>query len=127
MAGLPAIGVSPTAGSCQALWEPLGARRSLREAVEADQDPATAEGPQPDVSGLSRAPALLIARGNVEVHAPRARPVEAESPVHLEEGIVGADEDRVVRGVLDVDLDRRPARVEDDGALCEQDLPRLHR
>src|SRR5262245_21157093 len=127
MAALRTIAVPGAPRALEALGEPLGARRALGQEIEAADDAPSTEGDQPDPLALARCPALGVAGGDVEMHAPRLRPVEHHAPVHLEEREVRADEDDVIGGVLDLELDGRPARVEDDRARAEQDLARRHR
>src|SRR5687767_7908001 len=119
--------VPGAAHALEPFGEALGAGRTLGEPVEPDDDATAAEGDEPDALDLSLPPLLGVAGGEVEVHAPRLRTVEHEATIHLEERKVRADEDRVVRGVLHLDLDGAPVAVEHDGALSEQDLARLHR
>ena len=87
--------------------------------------PPPAEGDEPDALRLARPPADGVAGRDVEVHAPGVGAVEHEPPVHLEEREVGADEDRVVGEVLDVDLGGAPPRVDGDRPLAEEDLAGL--
>src|SRR5712691_3537255 len=119
----------PVAGAAHAL-EPLGealrARRAFGQAVEAVQDPAATEGDEADTLALPRPPPHGISRGNVEVHAPSPGAIEDEPAVHLEEREMRADEDRVIRGVLDVDLGHAPTRVDGDGPVPEEDLAGAH-
>src|SRR5882672_6843395 len=119
--------ISGPAHTLEPLGEALRARRAFAQAVEAVQDAAAAEGNETDTLALARPPADGISRGNVEVHAPGSRAIEDEPAVHLEEREMRADEDRVIRGVLDVDLGHAPTRVDDDGPVPEEDLTGAHR
>src|SRR5438132_11823055 len=108
------------AGMAHAL-EPLGkalrARRAFAQAVEAAQDPSATEGHEADTLALPWPPPHGISRGDVEVHAPGPGALEDKPAGHLEEGEVRADEDRVIRGVLDVDFGHAPAPIAHDGRV----------
>src|SRR5262245_59719013 len=127
MRGLLAVRVTRAPRALQSLTEPRRRRRAVRKPVEPDEHPAPAVGDQAHAPGLPGAPAHGISRGNVEVHAPCSPAVEDEAPVHLEERVVRTDENRVIRGVDDVDLLGGAARVEDDRGAREQDLAGPHR
>src|SRR6266545_2446616 len=109
------------------LGEPLGARRTLGEAVEPTHDAPAAEGDQRDALPLSGPPSHGVPCRNVEAHAPGPRAVEDEPAIDLEERVVRADEDGVIRGVLDVDGRGAATRIEHDRPICEQELTGLHR
>src|SRR4029079_10414844 len=53
-------------------------------------------------------------------------PIEDQAAVDLEERKMGADPDRVIRGVGDGYLGRRPTGVQPDRPLAEQHLSRSH-
>src|SRR5947209_3079666 len=118
--------VAGMAHALEPLGEALRARRAFAQAVEAAQDPAATEGHEADTLALPWPPPHGISRGNVEVHAPGPGAIEDEPAVHLEEREMRADEDRVIRGVLDVDLGHAPARIDHDGPVPEEDLARPH-
>src|SRR5262245_24432503 len=104
MRRLPAVRVSRAPHTLEALPKPLRRRRAVAEPVEADENGAPAERHQAHPHRLAQTPPHSVARGNVEPHPPRARAVEREPAVHLEEREVQADEDDVIRNVRDVDL-----------------------
>src|SRR5207244_814909 len=116
------MSVASMAHALEPLGEALRARRAFAQAVEAAQDPAATEGHEADTLALPWPPPHGISRGNVEVHAPGPGAIEDEPAVHLEEREVRADEDRVIRGVLDIDLGHAPARIDHDGPVSEEDL-----
>src|SRR5687767_9365100 len=126
MGGILPMPVAGALHALEGLGHALDARRALGQAIEADEDPPPAERDESHALALARPPADRVAGRNVEVHAPRAGTVEHESPVHLEEWEMGADEDRVVGAVEDVDLRGAPARVDGNGPLPVADLSRLH-
>src|SRR5262249_24331721 len=72
------------------------------------------------------APADRVTRRNVQVHAPRRHSIEDQTAVHLEEGVMGADEKRVIRCVLHLDLNGPATGAQDDGALAEEVLAWAH-
>src|SRR5438067_6580869 len=100
--------VPGAAHALEPFGEALRGGRTPGEAVEPDDDATAAEDDEPDALHLSLPPLLGVSGREVEVHAPRLRAVEHEATIHLEEREVRADEDRVVRCVLHLDLDGAP-------------------
>src|SRR5262245_50262621 len=127
MPGLLAMPVAGAPHPLEALGEALGAGRALAQPVEAEQRVPPPERHDAHAFRLARTPADGITGGDVQTHAPGPGAIEYEPPVHLEEREVRADEDRVVRGVLHLDLAGAPPGVDDDRPVAEQDLAGFHR
>src|SRR5206468_10038139 len=94
--------------------------------IEAAHDPPATVGHQTYALHLTGAPAYGITGWDVEMHAPGLGSIKHQTPVHLEKGIVGAHEDRMVRGVLHRQLHGRAPRIQSNRGGTAQALTRSH-
>src|SRR5882724_4355008 len=106
--------------------EALGIGRTVGEPIEAAYDPSATIGHQTYALHLTGAPAYGITGWDVEMHTPGLGSIKHQTPVHLEKGIVGAHEDRMVRGVLHRQLHGTAPRIQGNRAGTEQALTRFH-
>src|SRR5438876_10685982 len=99
--------VARAALALQCLREALRRRRAIGQEIEPAHGATPTERHEPYAFSLTRRPAVGVSGRDVEAHAPRPGAIEEHAAVHLEEREVRADEDHVIGGVLDVQLDRR--------------------
>src|SRR3989442_224442 len=122
-------GTVPIATQAYALktcGEALGIGRTVGEPIEAAHYPPATIGHQAHALHLTGAPAYGITGRDVEMHAPGLGSIKHQTPVHLEKGIVGAHEDRMVRGVLHRQLHATAPRIQGNRSRTKQALTRFH-
>src|SRR5262249_45113957 len=120
------VSVATQTHAGESLSQPFWTGRAVGQVVEAAHYTPTAVGHQAYPLYLTGPPPYGVASRDVEMHAPGLGAVKRQAAVHLEEGEVGADEDGVIRGVLDVEFHRAASRIEDNRPRTKQPLTRFH-
>src|SRR5262245_45977596 len=94
--------------------------------AEAADDTPPPIGHQADPLQLTGPPTQGVTSRDVQMHAPRLRPIKDETAVHLEEGEMRADENGVIRGVFDVEFHGAASGIQGNRLITHQPLARFH-